>query len=889
MLPIRPFRTVKWLPFLAVPLLALVQAGARASEGPERPVFVPDTADGLIPVFLETTSADAVAGRVEELGGRVEHIFRAIDGLCGALPAAAYEEIAADPRVRSVQRQRYVQRAALPVDRSRFEEAGIRVAREAKGYFVSTPSDRFTVRQVDPAAVARGDEPISFIGYEAITRAHEVRAIAGFGEHTTTAIIDTGVYPDHPMYAGNVVGGINLVPADEEKAIDFDGNGTPDGRSFPWHSVRNDPHGTFVAGLVAGHVDLAFPASDSFVQAVNRYSPESVRFDGVGGATVRLFGTAPGTDLFAVKVFPYDGGPAPDVRVAVAIDRLITMDATGNQPIDVINMSLSGPVLFDGFNPLDAMVAAATANGITCVSAASNDGPALVTVGSPASAIGGLVVGAAVDPIHTRAAVEDLFGAPPGAGQTFYPEDVVRIAEFSSRGVTGDNRVKPDLVATGFLVYSSTLEDVTGDGLPDQPGFGWSFGGTSFSTPLVSGAAAVVTSYAHQRGSFGRAPFVGNVLERAAVPVFGFHRVSQREQGFGYVSLPQAINLIRNAHIWPPTENRRHLNQRHHDLAQGALSASFPELIPGQTFTFHLQVHRGTKRIDFTFPEVQKRPNQNPFFGDQLAVAIHSAKRGGTGDYVFRRGSLAPGTTFTYEDPEPGTVRVTFAAAVSNYSPVAGSLRAEPSTEFFPARATFDGVIRRNGSTRHGLDVPAGFTELGVMLSWVHDWTTFPTFDLDLVIEAPDGSQIALSSLDSPELVWVEDPQAGRWKFLVHERGTANVEERYVLKIAYGTPARGEGELALARPRLLGASPNPFTPATEVRFSIPARGDVALRVYDVAGRLVRTLVDEPLDAGAHAIRWDGRTDPGKQAAAGVYFLRLETAEGTANRKVVRLE
>ena len=81
---------------------------------------------------------------------------------------------------------------------------------------------------------------------------------------------------------------------------------------------------------------------------------------------MRLFGTAPETDLFAVKVFPYDGGGAPDARVATAIDRLMTMDRTGNLDIDVINMSLSGPVLFDGWNPLDLMIDAATAQGITC-------------------------------------------------------------------------------------------------------------------------------------------------------------------------------------------------------------------------------------------------------------------------------------------------------------------------------------------------------------------------------------------------------------------------------------------------------------------------------------------------------------------------------------------
>ena len=42
------------------------------------------------------------------------------------------------------------------------------------------------------------------------------------------------------------------------------------------------------------------------------------------------------------------------------------------------------------------------------------------------------------------------------------------MAEFSSRGVTGDNRVKPDLVATGFLVYSSVLADLTGKASPGE-------------------------------------------------------------------------------------------------------------------------------------------------------------------------------------------------------------------------------------------------------------------------------------------------------------------------------------------------------------------------------------------------------------------------------------
>ena len=83
-------------------------------------------------------------------------------------------------------------------------------------------------------------------------------------------------------------------------------------------------------------------------------------------------------------------------------------------------------------------------------------------------------------------------------------------------------------------------------------------------------------------------------------------------------------------------------------------------------------------------------------------------------------------------------------------------------------------------------------------------------------------------------------------------------------------------------------SPNPVRTSAEVEFAIPGRGPVKLHVYDVSGRLVRTLVDGALDPGTHRVRWDGRTEAGAVSATGVYFLRLETEQGISSRKVVRL-
>ncbi len=68
--------------------------------------------------------------------------------------------------------------------------------------------------------------------------------------------------------------------------------------------------------------------------------------------------------------------------------------------------------------------------------------------------------------------------------------------------------------------------------------------------------------------------------------------------------------------------------------------------------------------------------------------------------------------------------------------------------------------------------------------------------------------------------------------------------------------------------------PNPFNPSTTVRFTLPVAERVSLRVYDVSGRLVRTLIEGAYPAGTAEIMWDGRSDGGAVVASGVYFCTL---------------
>ncbi len=79
--------------------------------------------------------------------------------------------------------------------------------------------------------------------------------------------------------------------------------------------------------------------------------------------------------------------------------------------------------------------------------------------------------------------------------------------------------------------------------------------------------------------------------------------------------------------------------------------------------------------------------------------------------------------------------------------------------------------------------------------------------------------------------------------------------------------------------RLLPNVPNPFNPATELRFELDTPGSVELNIYDARGFLVRNLVAGHHAAGPHGVTWDGTDRAGRQVASGVYQVRLVTRVG----------
>ena len=88
--------------------------------------------------------------------------------------------------------------------------------------------------------------------------------------------------------------------------------------------------------------------------------------------------------------------------------------------------------------------------------------------------------------------------------------------------------------------------------------------------------------------------------------------------------------------------------------------------------------------------------------------------------------------------------------------------------------------------------------------------------------------------------------------------------------------------------RLYSNTPNPFNPYTTVKFDLAQSGHVEVKVFNISGRLIRTLVDEELKPKTHQVIWDGADNEGRTVASGVYFVRLNTHEVRAVQKAVVL-
>jgi hypothetical protein len=196
------------------------------------------------------------------------------------------------------------------------------------------------------------------------------------------------------------------------------------------------------------------------------------------------------------------------------------------------------------------------------------------------------------------------------------------------------------------------------------------------------------------------------------------------------------------------------------------------------------------------------------------------------------------------------------------------------------ARITFEGFLRIHSITSLTNPEPAS-------IEWLTLTGAFHAQEGDVTSElaAVGGSPISLEANE-----WL------RADFAAASAETS-VDALYVLRVAGEGSAAVDSEMgsesarsATSRAALslgLGeAFPNPAREATTLVVSVPSAERVRVTLFDVNGRALRTLVDDVLPAGAHAVRWDGRRNDGVRAAPGLYFARMERAGWRSEKKLV---
>jgi len=188
---------------------------------------------------------------------------------------------------------------------------------------------------------------------------------------------------------------------------------------------------------------------------------------------------------------------------------------------------------------------------------------------------------------------------------------------------------------------------------------------------------------------------------------------------------------------------------------------------------------------------------------------------------------------------------------------VAGSIASAPNPIVRPNAANLSASI--SDATTGAGAVAAAEWSFGASAAPAGTGTAFPLSGAGITRPA-SGSIDTTPFTTGPGTLWVRGQDAvGNWgpatAFEVQVNGPDPVDAGIVPRMAF----------------LAQNTPNPFGQATSIRFGLPrtARGEIG--VFDVQGRRVRSLLAGELEAGEHAVTWDGRDDRGRRAAAGVYF------------------
>jgi len=160
------------------------------------------------------------------------------------------------------------------------------------------------------------------------------------------------------------------------------------------------------------------------------------------------------------------------------------------------------------------------------------------------------------------------------------------------------------------------------------------------------------------------------------------------------------------------------------------------------------------------------------------------------------------------------------------------------------------------------------------------EWTLLPYWDN--ILYSPND----LQNPNNPKLIDVNND--GRYEILFAGSSSPAAQLHWYL---YGYNAGGIEEasppgITYQEIQLGQNSPNPAALSTNIKYSLAQKGKVVMKIYNSAGKLIRTLLEGEKDPGTYTVNWDGRNDAGERISNGSYFYQLEIDGKTQVKKMV---
>jgi hypothetical protein len=736
-------------------------------------VFVPTAAaeeETTISVIITAAGdVEAVIAEVEALDGTVTHVYENFPMLVAEVTTDAAVTLSGLDIVESVAKNQIRTLDPPIIDETR--DGDVLPTSEMLG------EDGSLEALTDLSALPEGYYNYDAVGAPQVWYAPDGNA----GETTIIAVVDTGIRFDPVFYGAGCLGNRLIMPGY---------NATGDGVSET--SMLNHWHGSHVAN-VAGANCIIGTTNAAVGEAVKMYRPGNV-IEIPPFYNILLQGIAPEAQFYPVKVFPTSGAGVPDSIIIDGLDHILTRKKAppwhpDHLDIDIVNMSLGGGTLFDGWDSYHVPILKLTMNGILVVTSAGNDGPVPNSIGTPATDFRSLSVGATDDATSTRILREwqgRQFYAMPGWGDTIRPTDETRIVTFSSRGPLSDGRDGPDVVALGYWNFAAYPE---GAGLTLR----WATG-TSFSSPTVAGGAALLNTWWEQNNPpwKERPGKLRNAIMFGADPDVINDPWQARDEGFGYLDVPAAWSLLKADVVPPffiPFWGHKLYNNVGWDCDDTACvyESDVETVGPAETFDLIFEVH--PEIIDEIYIELlDVDGEQNNIFWNTADLWVKSAKRTATPYVVDDLYAVSGDAWVSIRDGEvdlgcdncglvggnfdwamePGQWKVTVAGYDTNNAPMSFKLRITKTFRWDPPGEPWQqGMIWTGTSFAFPYDA-SGLGELTFDLAWGLDWSKFPTNDIDMEVYGPGGFYTAAgATMSAPEKVVIESPADGTYWVVV--------------------------------------------------------------------------------------------------------------------------